>query len=38
MTLRIKESSLNKESNDVLGVANGAVKVLTADVLDTGYG
>jgi hypothetical protein len=38
MTPGIKESSLNKESNDELGVANGAVNVLAADVLDIGYG
>jgi hypothetical protein len=33
MICTITETTLNKDFNDVLGVANGAVKVLAADVV-----
>jgi hypothetical protein len=38
MICTITETMLNKDSNDVLIVADGALKVPAADVLDIGYG
>jgi hypothetical protein len=38
MICTITDTTLNKDSNDVLFVADGALKVPAADVLDIGYG
>jgi hypothetical protein len=38
MICTITDTTLNKDSNDELFVADGALEVPAADVLDTGYG